>query len=610
MPTSAEINRRQRRVIRLMLIEDDPVFRLGLLTALEQFPDLRIAFEADTAALSLRVLDDWVGRTPTSNTALTEQITPDVIILSLDLGQIRTGRSTGLALCQQLKTRYPELPLLLISSQPEPLVLATALQTGANGYCQRGTDIRELVAALRQVARGRSSWGQAMQTITTALATSPIASTTTTTSITPVTPPNSYPLTTWQQRVRTSGLRQIETAIAQLNAQLQTSNLSVVDELFLTGRRRELLAARWLLNRLLQPAPPVVANPPIALSPPPSSSPPPSPAPVTVSALPSPPLQSLRAGLLDAIAARIQTVHHNLAETPLEIDILQEDKKRELLYIILRKVDELLADLQFSQISPDQLPAKRDTILVDLWSNATTEFFGKYYTVNIAGTAVAVVDTLLQDGAIVQAAILARIPFVPECLAHLLFQTPLLIDGMTYEVGTVEAMTRLELLLQNWLIQTANAVMQPLLNRFGNVEAIKHNFYDKRLLSTREVERFRNNLSWRYRLERLVGEPTAIFESRFSLLVLSEDGIIKTSIYAARNQELAQLAGIPLTVTLALETRDAIAPRLRSVISFLGSGVVYVLTDVIGRGIGLIGRGIVKGIGNALQDVKLSRNRE
>ncbi len=171
-------------------------------------------------------------------------------------------------------------------------------------------------------------------------------------------------------------------------------------------------------------------------------------------------------------------------------------------------------------------------------------------------------------------------------------------------------MARMDILLQNLAIQIANGVMQPLLNRFGNVEEIKRSFYDRRLLSTREIERFRNNLSWRYRLERYFAEPTAIFESRFNLYAVNEGGITKASIYAPRNDELDQLSGIPLAVTLVLEARDAISPRVRSAISFLGSGVVYLLTDVIGRGIGLVGRGIVKGIGNAFQDGRFNRNGE
>jgi Protein of unknown function (DUF3685) len=178
----------------------------------------------------------------------------------------------------------------------------------------------------------------------------------------------------------------------------------------------------------------------------------------------------------------------------------------------------------------------------------------------------------------------------------------LTIDNTDYSAGTPEAIARASDLLDHLTIQLANAVVQPLLNRFSDLEAIKQSFYDRRLLSTREIERFRNDLSWRYRVDRYVNEPKAIFESQYRLFVFTLQGIGQIAIYAPRRQELEQLRGIPLAVTLALETRDAISPRLRSAIALLGSGVVYLLTEVIGRGIGLIGRGIVKGIGNAWQD--------
>ena len=105
-----------------------------------------------------------------------------------------------------------------------------------------------------------------------------------------------------------------------------------------------------------------------------------------------------------------------------------------------------------------------------------------------------------------------------------------------------------------------------------------------------------------------VSEAQAIFESRYELLVFTPRGIAKISIYAPRNQELAQLSGIPLLVTLALEFRDAIAPRLKSLLSFAGSGIVFVLTQVIGRGLGLIGRGILQGIGSVSLSERKNKN--
>jgi hypothetical protein len=131
------------------------------------------------------------------------------------------------------------------------------------------------------------------------------------------------------------------------------------------------------------------------------------------------------------------------------------------------------------------------------------------------------------------------------------------------------------------------------------------------LISTREIERFRNNLSWKYRLNNYVTGATTIFESRYELFVLAPRGIAKISIYAPRSQELAQLTGIPLVVTLLLEFRDAIAPRLQSLLAFLGSGIVFILTQVIGRGLGLIGRGILQGIGSvSFTEKTLRKNSE
>ena len=191
---------------------------------------------------------------------------------------------------------------------------------------------------------------------------------------------------------------------------------------------------------------------------------------------------------------------------------------------------------------------------------------------------------------------------MPTLLAYLLFQSSLDIDGASYIATTPEALRRGQFLLENLLIQVACAVMQPVLNRFAEVEILKRTLYQRRIFSTRDITRFRNDLSWRYRWDALVNEPKIIFESQYRLFALTPQGIQIHTIYAPRQAELASLSGTQYVMTLALEARDAIAPRLRSALSFIGSGVVFVLTEVLGRGIGLVGRGIFKGIGSAWQD--------
>lgn len=98
-----------------------------------------------------------------------------------------------------------------------------------------------------------------------------------------------------------------------------------------------------------------------------------------------------------------------------------------------------------------------------------------------------------------------------------------------------------------------------------------------------------------------LGQGTAKhFESRLILLRLTERGIQELVLTVPRQKELMQLEGIPYALTLALEARDALAPPVRAVVAWVGKGIVYLLTQVIGRGLGLIGRGILQGIGQSL----------
>ncbi len=569
------LDRPVSRLLQLILIEADPVLRLGLLTGLSRFADLQVAVEAETGASALRTLAD----------RMRSSASIDVILLDLENAGSFQSR-LDLDLLRQLKTQYPNLPILLIGSLPDAIALE-AMQIGVEGYCARGSSIADLATATRQVAAGQTYWDlERLQ------------------SLTIVTPPERSfnPLREARQALRSSSLQQIEAALIELDNQLRSPELSLLDKAILTGQRRELKAARWVVKRVLsssdsasEPArilPPL--NEPLRSLPSSSQLVPDSPPQMTA--------KDLQAILFDGISAKLQSSLENLTNSPLEIDIFRAERKRELFYIILRQVEASLEELRFSQIQPHQLVEKQSVILRDLWQAITLDFFGRYYTLRIRNQDIEVVTALLQDEKTVQTAILDKIPAVMGLYAHLLFRTALTIDSTDYLIGSPDAIARATDLLENLTIQLANAVVQPLLNRFSDLEAIKQSFYDRRLLSTRDIERFRNDLSWKYRVDRYVSEPTAIFESRYSLFVFTHQGIVRIFIYAPRRHELEQLAGVRLAVTLALETRDAISPRLRSAIAFLGSGIVYLLTDVIGRGLGLIGRGIVKGIGNAWQD--------
>jgi DNA-binding NarL/FixJ family response regulator len=583
---------------RLLLIDPDPVFRLGLRAWLKPLADLDIVAEADTTQQALQILAGaGTLETPKQSIPSKLALNIDLVILGFNIAQGSLNLASALELCQQLKSQFPTLPILVLGFPQEGAEVPAFFKGGIEGYGMKGLPPEELVAAIRQVASGQTYWNNLNQNPNVLNSASAELN---------------RPGKVWnlvRQNLYWSGIRHIDAALAELNAERQNFSPSTADlitKAVLAGRMRELSAARWFVKHLWQSeenlsgeavgrSSPIARAEdfPLGRSLSIQSSP-------ESGDRPLPPIKAIQFSLFDATVAKLQGDLTNLTTTPLEIDILRDAQKRELLYIVLRQFENSLSELRFAQTQLHQISEKQWVVLRDLWQLSLTEFFGKYFTlVNQKQKNIDVVDTLLQDADEVTANILNRIPQVAELLSHLLFQTSLIIDNRAYEVGTPEAMYRAEMLLDNLLIQVANAVIQPLLNHFADVEVVKQRFYTHSLLASRDIERFRNDLSWKYRLEQYVAEPQAIFESQYILWGLVGSGITKTPIYAPRTQELKQLQGIRLAVTLALELQDAIAPRLRTAVSFLGTGVVYVLTNVVGRGIGLIGRGILQGIGSA-----------
>ena len=88
----------------------------------------------------------------------------------------------------------------------------------------------------------------------------------------------------------------------------------------------------------------------------------------------------------------------------------------------------------------------------------------------------------------------------------------------------------------------------------------------------------------------------------FQLLNLPCSALQLTTVRDLRDKELQQLSWWQQAITLLLETRDALAPQVELLINRVGSLMVLLLTRVLGRAIGLIGRGVLQGLGRGLQN--------
>ncbi|MEO0377292.1 MAG: DUF3685 domain-containing protein, partial [Cyanobacteria bacterium P01_A01_bin.17] len=455
----------------LLLVDSDPVFRLGFKTGLASFPQVEVV--AETASprgvfelLPQLILDDSLRWDPSM---VDEPMLGRVNLVVLDLN---LEQGAGTLLCEQLRSRYPTLPILILTGQL--MGLREVRQLGIEGYWLKGTSLEKLVEVMQAILAGEISWDPNANA-QLAMASAPA----------PVEKKRWSAFASLRQSARTSGLTQISTRLTDLENQLRNPNLSWLERQVLTGREREVRAAQWVVRRL-----PVATE---SQQPPPVKSPvsPKSDAPLArrdPNALPNPQFDTIKTLLLDGVFAKLSTSLENQTRDPLEIDILNRPKKQELFVLILKRFEDLLDDLRFSQVS--QVLEKRSHLLVDLWQATITDYFGKYLTLPQADAEeVEMVSTLLEDRELVIREILDPIPQVTELLNHLLFQIPLLVNNGPCAVGSPEAMFQAQALLENLLVQLANAVMQPLLNHFATTEVIKQRFYDRRLLSTRDIER-------------------------------------------------------------------------------------------------------------------------
>lgn len=120
--------------VRVLIADDDPLLRAGLVLMLGEDPDLEVVGEAGDGAEVLRVVDECA---------------PDVVLMD-----IRMPRMDGLASTEALRSR-PDAPevLVLTTFDADEHVLR-ALRAGAAGFLLKDTPPPEIVAAVRRVASG------------------------------------------------------------------------------------------------------------------------------------------------------------------------------------------------------------------------------------------------------------------------------------------------------------------------------------------------------------------------------------------------------------------------------------------------------------------------
>ncbi len=121
-------------VIRVLIVDDHPVVRVGLRSVLSNTRGIEVVGEAATGHQAL---------------AYALQLRPTLVLLDLRLPDM-----SGLEACRRLKEMVPAPQVVFLTSYAEDASVVAAIGAGADGYLLKDVDGTNLPAALRTVAEG------------------------------------------------------------------------------------------------------------------------------------------------------------------------------------------------------------------------------------------------------------------------------------------------------------------------------------------------------------------------------------------------------------------------------------------------------------------------
>lgn len=125
--------------LRVVLVEDHPLFRKGLRAVLESTSDLRVVAEQRDA--------DTI-------TEIVAEHQPDLVLMDLALPGI-----SGLEATRRLARSSPAVPVLVLTMSDDDTDVLAAIQAGARGYLVKGAGQEEVLNAARTVAAGGAVFG-------------------------------------------------------------------------------------------------------------------------------------------------------------------------------------------------------------------------------------------------------------------------------------------------------------------------------------------------------------------------------------------------------------------------------------------------------------------
>ena len=122
--------------IRVLIVDDHEVVRIGLRTFLELESDITVVGEAADGEAAYREA---------------KRTDPSVVVMD-----VRMGPAGGIEACRELKSELPDVGVLMLTSYGEKEAVLASITAGASGFLLKNTGHEELLRAIRRVAAGES----------------------------------------------------------------------------------------------------------------------------------------------------------------------------------------------------------------------------------------------------------------------------------------------------------------------------------------------------------------------------------------------------------------------------------------------------------------------
>ena len=403
---------------------------------------------------------------------------------------------------------------------------------------------------------------------------------------------NSYGLGHW---LLTSGLSQINKDLNTIENVIEKNSISTIYFFILLGRRRELLTAKRLILWLWGPLEVLIESP----------------------------TKKSRVGksnlinryntditIKDSSSKEIWKVIYNRVNDRLQDDLINSTGELAALYSLnnLKRINLLKTLLDEFSIVIIKLYSENknekgyitnlDLITPELRANTLRNFIDSYDRLYKNGVEVSISDFLVNNS---ELDILdEELPSIDLLIDPILNNKPILIDGQYLSIEDPRSFVHLEMLTLNWIFRTAELVSEEIISSCYEWPELRKYFLNKELVSTRELERKRNHINAKNQLQNIFKKPVRLYESKRLYYTVSKNIVEKISILEPRDEELRKLDWTQRQIAFIVELRDALAPQVQAIIQYLGDLIVLILTKVVGRSIGLIGRGIAQGMGKKL----------